>query len=87
MVLSVKTKIGKRRVLVIPKKVAETLKIEEGSMVEITVKDDSLVVKPIRDAVWLSLYGKKFKHITFDELESESIEQQERYSKETQSTD
>ena len=79
VVLTIKARVGKRRVLVIPKVVAEALNIGEGSVVRITVEGGKMIVEPVRDAVWLSLHGKKFARITLRELEEESIEHQRRY--------
>jgi hypothetical protein len=41
--------------------------------------EDKLVLQPIRDAVWLSLYGKKVAKVTLEDLEATSIEEQNRY--------
>ena len=82
MSLTVKARIGKKRVLVIPKAIAEKLSIDEGSAVRITASGDKIVIEPLRDAIWLSLHGEKVAHVTLKELEEESIEQQKRYLKE-----
>ena len=79
MSLTVRARIGKKRVLVIPKVIAKALNIDEGTVVEITVEGDKIVIKPVRDAIWLSLYGKKVAHVTLKELEEESIERQKEY--------
>ena len=80
--LTVKARIGKKRVLVIPKAIAENLSLDEGSAVKITVAGDKIIIEPLRDAVWLSLHGEKVARITLKELEEESIEQQRTYPKE-----
>jgi len=80
--LTVKARIGKKRVLVIPKVIAESLGLDEGSAVRITVAGDKIIIEPLRDAVWLSLHGEKVARITLKELEGESFEQQKRYIKE-----
>lgn len=72
-------RIGKRRALVIPKKIAEKLGIEEGDKVRITLFEDRIVLEPIRDAVWLFLHGSKVARIHLEELEGESVEQQAKY--------
>ena len=82
MSLTAKARIGKKRVLVIPKAIAEKLSLDEGSAVRITASGDKIIIEPLRDAIWLSLYGEKIAHITLKELEEESIEQQKRYLKE-----
>ena len=76
--VSTEVRIGKRRTLVIPKNIAEKLGIKEGDK-KITVVGDKLVLQPIRDAVWLSLYGKKVAKVTLEDLEATSIEEQATY--------
>ena len=80
--LTVKARIGKKRVLVIPKAIAEKLSLDEGSTVRITASGDKIIIEPLCDAIWLSLHGEKVAHVTLKELEEESIEQQKRYLKE-----
>jgi len=77
--VSTEVRIGKRRTLVIPKNIAEKLGIKEGDKIKITVVGDKLVLLPIRDAVWLSLYGKKVAKVTLEDLEDTSIEEQDKY--------
>jgi AbrB family looped-hinge helix DNA binding protein len=79
--VSTVARIGKRRTLVIPKNVAEKLGIKEGDKVKITALEDKLVLEPLRDAVWLSLYGKKVAKVTLEDLEATSMEEQNRYVK------
>jgi len=80
--LTFKRRIGKKRVLVIPKAIAEALSLEEGSAVKITATEDKIIIEPLRDAIWLSLHGEKIARITLKELEEESLEQQRKYLKE-----
>lgn len=80
--LTVKARIGKKRVLVIPKAIAEDLGLGEGSAVRITAAGDKIIIEPLRDAVWLSLHGEKVARVTLKELEEESFEQQRKYIKE-----
>ena len=82
MSLTFKRRIGKKRVLVIPKAIAEALSLEEGSTVKITATEDKIIIEPLRDAIWLSLHGEKIARITLKELEEESLEQQRKYLKE-----
>jgi len=77
--VSTEDRIGKKRTLVIPRNIAEKLGIKEGDKTKITVMEDKLVLQPIRDAVWLSLYGKKVTKVTLGDLEATSIEEQNRY--------
>jgi len=77
--VSTEVRIGKKRTLVILKNIAEKLGIKEGDKIKITVVGDKLVLQPIRDAVWLSLYGKKVAKVTLEDLEATSIEEQATY--------
>ena len=77
--VSTEVRIGKRLTLVILRNVAEKLGIKERDKIKITVVGDKLVLQPIRDAVWLSLYGKKVAKVTLEDLEATSIEEQNRY--------
>ena len=79
MSLTVRARVGKKRMLVIPKRVAELLGLSEGSMVKITAFKDRMIIEPIRDAIWLSIHGEKVARITLEELEGESIERQKKY--------
>ena len=74
--LEVETKVGKKRVLVIPKKIAEKAGIKEGTQVKLKLTDEGIVIIPIPNAIELSLKGKKIAKVTLEELEAESIEQQ-----------
>lgn len=80
MGLSVETKLGKKRVLVIPKRIADAVKIKEGQRVRIEVVDDKIVIEPIRDAIWLAIHGRKIGKILPEEVEEESLREQEKLS-------
>ena len=80
MSIVVETRVGKKRVIVIPKPIAEAVKIEEGQRVRIIASGDKIIIEPVRDAIWLALYGKKIGRITPEELEEESLREQEKCS-------
>ena len=73
---SVRVRVGRKRTIIIPKKIAEALGIDEGTILEISVVGNSLVLKPKPSAIDLALHGKKFAKITLEELEKISIERQ-----------
>ncbi len=79
MILVLEVTVGRRRTIIIPKRVAEMLGISEGSWLELRVEDGRIVLEPIPDAVELSLHGEKVATTSLEELEAESIEQQRRY--------
>jgi len=75
------TKVGKKRVVVIPKAIAEAVGVREGQRIRIMAVGDKIVIEPIRDAVWLALYGRKIGKIMPEELEEESLVEQEKLSR------
>ncbi len=74
MPLVMKSRIGKRNTLYIPKSVAEALNIEEGAIVKLTVKENKLIVEPIPDPFKLALEYPKFAKTTVEEFERGSEE-------------
>ncbi len=80
MSLTAEVRVGKKRSLVIPKAIAEALDIEEGSKLLLEVKNGCIVLKPIPDAISLSIRGEKFARITLEELEVVSLEEQEKHA-------
>jgi len=76
----VETKVGKKRIIVIPKTIAEAVKISEGQRVRIMAAENKIVIEPVRDAVWLALYGRKIGKILPEEVEEESLREQENLS-------
>ena len=81
MSISVETKVGRKRIIVIPKKVADAVNISEGQRVRVIAMEDKIVIEPIRDAIWLALHGRKIGKILPKEIEEESLNEQERLSK------
>jgi len=77
----VETRVGRKRVIVIPKAIAEAVKISEGQRVRIMAVGDRIVIEPVRDAVWLALYGRKIGRIMPEEVEEESLREQEKLSR------
>ena len=74
---AVKAKVGRRRTLVIPKRIAERVGITEGTVVLLRVEGNRIVVEPEPDAVWLAIHGEKVAKVSLKELEEESLERQE----------
>lgn len=62
--------------MVIPKGVAEALGVDVGQHIRITAEGEKIVIEPIRDAVWLALHAKKVGHMSPEELEEESLAEQ-----------
>jgi len=78
MSISVETKVGKKRVVVIPRKIAEIVGVREGQRIRMTVQGGKIVIEPIRDAIRLALHGKKIGVIMPEEIEEESLREQEK---------
>ena len=81
MGIVVETKIGKKRVVVIPKAIADAVKVHEGQKIRIMAVGDKIVIEPVRDAIWLALYGRKIGKILPEKIEEESLHAQEELSK------
>jgi len=81
MSIVVETRVGKRRVIIIPKAIAEAVKIIEGQRVRVMAVGGKIVIEPIRDAVWFALYGRKIGKILPEEIEKESLIEQEKLSR------
>jgi len=79
MGLTVEVKVGRKRTIVIPKAIAESLGIVEGGKVVLKVEKDKLIIEPIPDAIWLALRGEKIAEISWKEIEEISIAEQEKY--------
>ena len=77
--LEVKVRVGKKRVLVIPKNIAEEVGIREGSIVKLSVQGKNVVIEPEHDAIWLSLRGEKVAKISLKDLEETSLEEQSKH--------
>ena len=79
--LVVETRVGRKRVIVIPKSIAEAVGISEGQRIKVMAAGDKIVIEPVRDAVWLALHGRKIGRIEPEEVEEESVREQEKLSK------
>lgn len=82
MGLTMEIRVGRKRTIVIPKSVAEALGIDEGSRLILEVRSGCIILKPVPDAIYLSLYGEKIARVSLGELEETSVEEQEKYSTE-----
>jgi len=69
-------KVGKRRTVVIPKKIAEELGVEEGMFMRVEIDGEKIVLKPELDAISIAVKGKKVAKVTLEELERISVEEQ-----------
>ena len=76
--LAIEVRVGKKRTIVIPKAIADALGIDEGSKLLLELRDDHILLKPIPDAVILSIRGEKIARVTLEELEAISLEERKR---------
>ncbi len=81
MSVVVEKRVGRKRVLVIPKKVADIVGLSEGQKVRIYARDGRIVIEPVRDAIWLALHGRKIGKLMPEEVEEESLREQEKLLK------
>ena len=79
---AIRVRVGRRRTIVIPKRIADELGIEEGSVLELRVSGDSIVLRLEPTALDLALRGKKYASITLEELEDISMEEQRKLARE-----
>lgn len=77
--VSLVIRVGRKNTIVIPKRVAERLSIGEGDRLLLVVRDDRIEIRPLPNAITLSLKGIKVARVTQEELEEESMRVQEEY--------
>ncbi len=81
--LVMKIRVGRKRTIVIPKAVAEALGIDEGSELVLELRDGYVVLRPMPDAITLSIKGEKVARVGIEELEATSLEEQGKYLEKT----
>ncbi len=74
--LTVRTRVGRKNTLYIPKAIAEAVGLREGSLVELRVKSGKIIIEVIPDPFELALRGPVFARVRFEEFERESEEMQ-----------
>jgi bifunctional DNA-binding transcriptional regulator/antitoxin component of YhaV-PrlF toxin-antitoxin module len=79
MGLTLRSQIGKKLTIYLPKSAAQEAGLEEGMKILITVEDNRLVIEPLPDPLELALSGKKFARMTTEEVESISLEEQSKH--------
>ena len=81
MTVVVEKRVGRKRVLVIPKKITDIVGLSEGQKVRIYVENNKVIIEPVRDAIWLAIHGRKIGKLMPEEVEEESMREQEKLSK------
>jgi len=74
-------RIKKRYAIYLPEAVVKALNLKEGDKVILNVSGNALIVEKIHDPIQLALSGSKFASITPEQVEAISLEEQERYAK------
>ena len=82
MGLIAKTRVGRKNVIYIPKGIAETVGLREGTIVRLVVKGNKIILEVIPDPFELALKYPKFAKTSFEEFERESEEMQHELLKE-----
>ncbi len=78
MSLTFEKKIYRKNIIVLPRELLDKIGLTEGMKVRIYSKDDKIIIEPVKDAIWLAVHGEKIASITLKELESISLEEQEK---------
>lgn len=76
MSLTVKTKIGRKFAVYLPKVIVEALDLKEGERVLLKVMGNALILESLKDPIELALSGKKFASVTPEQAEAISVEEQ-----------
>lgn len=76
MSLIIKSVIGKKYAIYLPKAVVKALNLREGERVLLRVAGNTLVLEILKDPIQLALSGKKFASITPEQVEAISLEEQ-----------
>ena len=81
MSLVIKARIGKKYAIYLPKAVVKARDLKEGEKVLLRVSGHTLTIEKLQDPIQLALSGKKFAHITPEQVEAISLEEQEKHVK------
>lgn len=76
MSLTVKSRIGKKHTIYLPKRIVEALDIKEGQKILLDASGDSLTLRLLKDPLELALSENKFASITSEKIEAISLEEQ-----------
>lgn len=76
MTLTVKSRVGKKHAIYLPKRIVEALDITEGQKILLEATGDTLIMKLLKDPLQLALSENKFASITPEKIEAISLEEQ-----------
>lgn len=83
MSLVVRTKIGRKFTVYLPKAIVEALDLKEGERVLLKVMGNALMLESLKDPIQLALSDEKFASITPEQAEAISVEEQTKYVKDS----
>lgn len=76
MTLTVKSRVGKKHAIYLPKRIVEALDITEGQEILLEADGNTLILKLLKDPLQLALSENKFASITPEKIEAISLEEQ-----------
>jgi len=79
----VETRIGKKYAIYLPRAIVKALNLKEGDKITLKVVGTTIVIESIKDPIELALSAEKFASIKPEEVEAISVEEQEKYVKNT----
>jgi len=79
MSLVVRTKIGRKFTVYLPKVIVEALDLKEGERVLLKVMGNALILESLKDPIQLALSDKTFASITPEQAEAISVEEQTKH--------
>lgn len=71
-----KSRVGKKYAIYLPKAVVEAIGLREGDKVLLRVAGNTVVLESLQDPLELALSGKKFASIKPEQVEAISLEEQ-----------
>ena len=71
-----RVRLGSKGAVYLPREVARSLGLAEGSELLLRVEDGRIILTPVSDPLELALHGRKYARVTAEELEEWSEEWQ-----------
>jgi len=78
-----KAKVGKKYAIYLPQRVVKALDLKEGERILMRISGNTLIIEKLEDPIQLALTGKKFASLTPEQVEAISLEEQEKYIKDS----
>ncbi|RLF07988.1 MAG: AbrB/MazE/SpoVT family DNA-binding domain-containing protein [Thermoprotei archaeon] len=78
-----KAKVGKKYAIYLPQRVVKALDLKEGERILMRISGNTLIIEKLEDPIQLALTGKKFASLTPEQVKAISLEEQEKYIKDS----